>query len=115
MDTHIELFVRGRSDVVAALRAYATRRLTFAVKRFAHRVRRVTVRLTDENGPRRGLDARCAITADFADRGPLFVEATAAWPFAAVTDAAARLSEALRRDADRHGAHRTRSARAAAY
>lgn len=103
MDTQIDFLVRGgHSDTTDALRGYALRRLSFAVRRFKHRVRHVTVRLVDENGPRRGVDSRCSITADLAGGGQLFVEATAAWPFAAITLAAGRLSEALRRDADRH-------------
>jgi ribosome-associated translation inhibitor RaiA len=109
MDTEIAFFVRGaRADTTEALREYAARRIAFAVRRFTHRVRHLTVRLVDENGPRRGLDAHCSITADLTDRRTLFVEATAAWPFAAITLAAGRLSEALRRDADRHAVHRSR-------
>jgi ribosome-associated translation inhibitor RaiA len=109
MDTRIELVVRGDNEVAEALHAYAMRRMSFAVRRFAHRVRRVTVRLTDENGPRGGVDSRCAITAELSGRAPLFVEATAAWPFAAITDAAARLNEALRRHVERTTSHRVRS------
>lgn len=111
MDPHIDFLVRGRrSDTTEALREYAVHRLSFAVRRFTHRVRHVTVRLADENGPRRGIDSRCTITADLVDGGQLFVEASAAWPFAAITLAAARLSETLRREADRHAAHRPGSA-----
>ena len=112
MDTTIEFLVRGGgSDTTEVSREYALRRLWFAVRRFTHRVRHVTVRLVDENGPRRGVDSRCSMTADLADGGQLFVEATAAWPFAAITLTAGRLSEALRRDADRHAAHRAGSPR----
>ena len=111
MDTQIEFLVRSeQSHTTETLREYALRRLSFAVKRFEHRVRQVTVRLVDENGPRRGVDSRCSITADLVDGAQVFVEATAAWPFAAITLAAGRLSEALRRDADRHAVHRARSA-----
>lgn len=115
MEVPIEFLVRGaRTENTEALREYVHRRLSFAVRRFGHRVRHATVRLVDENGPRRGVDSRCAITADLVDRRQLFVEATAAWPFAAITLAAGRLSEALRRDADRHAVPRARSARASA-
>lgn len=111
MDIPIELLVRGgRSDTIEALREYALRRLSFAVRRFKHRVRHVTVRLVDENGPRHGVDSRCSITADLTDGRQLFVEAIATWPFAAITLAAGRLSEALRRDGDRHAVHRAGSA-----
>lgn len=107
MDTHIEFLVRGgHSDTSEVLRKYALRRLSFAVRRFSHRVRHLRIRLVDENGPRRGVDSRCSITAGLVDGGSLFVEATAAWPFAAITLAAGRLSEALRRDAGLHTARR---------
>jgi ribosome-associated translation inhibitor RaiA len=105
----MEFFVRAgqQSEMTEALREYARRKLLFAVRRFRHRVRYVTVRLVDENGPRRGVDSRCSITADLVDGGQLFVEATAAWPFAALTLAAGRLSEVVRRDSGRHNARRT--------
>lgn len=102
MDVPLELLVRGaRHETAEAVREYATRRLSHAVGRLRHRIRRLTVRIADENGPRGGVDSRCSITAARRDGGQLFVEATAAWPFAAITLAARRLSEALRRDAAR--------------
>jgi len=112
METQMEFLVRGsRSETTEVLREYAIRRLSFAVRRFTHRVRHVTVRLVDVNGPRRGVDTRCSVTADLIDGGQLFVQATAAWPFAALTQAAARVGEALRRDADRHSGRRGEPAR----
>ena len=110
MNTRIEFLTRGRgSNTTEALREHALRRVSFAVRRFTHYVGRVTVRLVDENGPRRGVDSRCSMAADLRDGGQCFVEATAAWPFAAITLAAGRLGEALRRDADRHATHRQAS------
>ena len=100
----IEFLIRaGQVDTAAALRDYVDRRLTFAVRRFAHKVQRLTVRLVDVNGPRRGVDSRCSITANLVDGRRIFVEARAAWPFAAITQAAHRLSESIRRERGRHG------------
>ena len=84
-------------EIAPQLRAYAERRLTFALRRFQGHVRHVRLRLTDENGPRHGVDARCAVTAQLTNGKQLFVEATTAWPFRSVTQAAGRLSEAIRR------------------
>jgi hypothetical protein len=54
MATRVEFVVRGGHGATPeAFGEYAHRRLAFAVGRFGHRVRRVTVRLVDENGPRR--------------------------------------------------------------
>lgn len=111
MSSQITVLARGtRSDITEALREYAVRRVSFAVRRVTHHLDHVTVRLVDDNGPRGGVDSRCSITADLAHGGRLFVEATAAWPFAAVTLAARRLSEALGRAAARTVGHRARSA-----
>jgi putative sigma-54 modulation protein len=79
------------------LRAYAERRLTFALRRFQEHVRHVRMRLTDVNGPKHGVDARCAVIARLANGQEVFVEATTAWPFKSVTQAAGRLNEAIRR------------------
>ena len=97
------------------LRAYAERRLTFALRRFQHRVRYVRLRLTDVNGPRHGVDARCAVTAQLTNGRRLFVEATTSWPFKSVTQAAGRLSEAVRRISScNQPLHSERSSRLAA-
>jgi ribosome-associated translation inhibitor RaiA len=98
MDTGIDVVVRnGAASTAEALREYAHRRLAFALRRFHDRVQRTTVRLTDVNGPRRGVDSRCSVTVDLVRGGSLFVEATAASPFAAISVAAGRLRGVLRR------------------
>ena len=103
MEMPIEFAVRGRgSDTTPALREYALHRISFTLRRFTHRLRGVTVRLVDVNGPRGGVDTRCSIRADLVGGGRLFVEAMAAWPFAAITLAVGRVSEVLRRQGDRN-------------
>jgi ribosome-associated translation inhibitor RaiA len=89
--------------MIDALRAYASRRLSFATRRFERRIRHVMVRLADLNGPKRGVDSRCSISVDLTDGRHLFVHATAPWPFASLTKAASRLNTALRREFDRSG------------
>lgn len=84
-------------DIAPELRDYAERRLSFALRRFQHHVRRVRLRLTDVNGPKHGADARCSITAQLTNGKRVFVEATTAWPFRSVSKAAGRLSESIRR------------------
>jgi putative sigma-54 modulation protein len=102
METRIEVFVRERGETAETLREYARRRLSFAIRRFRHRAHCITVRLVDLNGPRRGVDSRCSMTADLVDGGSLFVEGTAASPFAAIALAAERLGGVLRRSSGRH-------------
>ena len=104
MEMQTDVFVRGaRKDTTEALREYARRRLSFAISRFRHRVHHITVRLVDLNGPRRGIDSRCSMTADLVDGRSLVVEATEASPFVAITRAAERLGGVLRRGSGRHG------------
>jgi ribosome-associated translation inhibitor RaiA len=104
----------ARNETSETLRAYAERRLSFALRRFQDRVRHVKVRLVDLNGPRRGVDSRCSITVDLVDGRRLFVQATTAWPFASIQRAAARLNKSVRRQSGRSTNHRTRAALMAA-
>jgi putative sigma-54 modulation protein len=98
MEIPIDFVIRSVSPADPdALRAYAERRLAFALRRFENRTRRVLVRLGDINGPRRGVDARCTITLHMRDGRHIDVEAVTAWPSASITLAAKRLNEALRR------------------
>ena len=104
MDMSVEFLIRaGQVDTAGALRDYAERRLSFALRRFAHQLEHVMVRLVDVNGPRRGVDSRCSIAARLVDGRRIFVEASAAWPFAAITQAAHRLNQSIRRERGRHG------------
>lgn len=98
MDHAIEITIdQVNPEIAPQLRAYAERRLTFALRRFQPHVRHVRLRLTDVNGPKHGVDARCAVTAQLTNGKRLFVEATTSWPFRSVREAASRLSEAVRR------------------
>ena len=111
MDVPIDFVVRSSSVTHAdTLRAYAERRLAFALRRFENRSRRVMVRLDDINGPRRGIDSHCSITLELRDGRHIGVEGVTAWPFASITLAGKRLNEALRRELERdqHSARRRR-------
>ena len=110
MEQPIELMIRaGQADTIDELREYAVHRLSFVLRRFERRIRRITVRIADVNGPRRGVDSRCSMSVDLIDGGQIFVKATSAWPFAAVSQAANRLSKVLRRKGERGTAHRESS------
>ena len=106
--THpIEFVIRtGRPDTIDTLREYAAHRLFLALRRFENRIRQVTVRISDLNGPKRGVDSRCSIAVDLVDGRRLFADATTAWPFASVKRAASRVNEALRRELHKTTRHR---------
>jgi ribosome-associated translation inhibitor RaiA len=109
----IEFVIRAsQPDTVDALREYAAHRLSFVLRRFAPRIRRITVRVLDQNGPRRGVDSRCSMTVDLIDGRRIFVNATTAWPFASVTQAVHRLNRAVRRELRRAASYRGPARRA---
>ena len=98
MDIPVDFLIRaGQVETTEALRKRAERKLSVALRPFQAQVRHVTLRLVDVNGPRRGVDSRCSISADLITGQRLFVEATAAWPVAAISHAASRLGDAMRR------------------
>lgn len=79
------------------LRSVVERRLGFALSRFATRLRRIVVRLDDQNGPRGGVDKRCRIEAVLRDGRHLFAEDREAKWTLAVGLAAARIGRAVGR------------------
>lgn len=87
----------SRVEISDALRDHIERRVDFAVRRFAARIRRIVVRLVDLNGPRGGPDKRCRIIAFLEEEGSVIVEATDADAYAAASQAAGRLDERVRR------------------
>ena len=110
MDIPVEFLIRaGQVETIETLREHAARKLSVALRPFQAQIRHVNLRLVDVNGPRRGVDARCAISADLVNGQRLFVEATAAWPVAAITHAVSRLGDAVRRVHKRQAARRVDS------
>ena len=110
MDIPIEFLIRaGQVETTEALRKHAERKLSVALRPFQAQVHHIAIRLVDVNGPKRGVDSRCSISADLINGQRLFVDATAAWPVAAVSQAASRLRDAMRRVHKRQAAHRVDS------
>jgi hypothetical protein len=70
---------------------YATRRIRFALDRFEHHLKRITVHVTDVNGPRGGKDKRCQIVAEFYRGGETTVIETRGTVTMAVYFAVVRL------------------------
>ena len=107
VDIPIDFLIRaGQVETTEALRKHADRKLSVALRPFRAQVRHLTLRLVDVNGPRRGVDSRCSISADLINGQRLFVDAMAAWPVAAISRAATRLGNAMRRVHRRRAAHR---------
>ena len=71
-----ELIARGR-QLTAGARLAIERRIRREFARFSRRIHKVTVRLTDENGPRGGVDAGCLVTVHMEPGGPIVARALA--------------------------------------
>jgi ribosomal subunit interface protein len=107
---HID--VRGHLKATEAIHRHIDRRLSSALGRFRHCVREVTVRLEDINGPGKGgPDKACQIALHFDGprRQPVRVEEVHTDLYLAITQAAERLSQAVRREVGRMRHARPRS------
>lgn len=102
----MRLEVRGQHiEVTPALHAHAVRRLQFALSRFEPRIARMTIYLTDLNGPRGGRDKQCRMVAEMPRGGKVIVEDIDADLYAAITQAADRLGRAVARALERRREH----------
>jgi ribosome-associated translation inhibitor RaiA len=97
-EPHVKLLVVGqRTGVTEELHDFITRRLHFALGRFAPEVERVTARIGDVNGPRGGMDKRCRLEVKLRGLGNVLGEACADDFEAAVAFAAERLERGVAR------------------
>lgn len=105
----MRIHVRSRGfELTDALRAYAERRLLFALSRFGGKVASVMLRLDDVNGPRGGPDKRCRVIAHLPPPwGDVRVEELDEDLYAAISRAADRLARAVAREAERQQETRT--------
>lgn len=103
----VEVRIQG-TDLADAIRGYAARRIRFALGRFAPRVGRVVVRISDINGVRGGVDQCCQISAEFMPKRKLVLDQVDADLFSAIDRASERIGQAFRREIQRTRAARTR-------
>src|SRR5688500_17154216 len=88
----MELSVRGLNfDLTDAILGHVRRRLHEGLSHYAPRLRGVTVRVSDVNGPRGGVDKRCHLEVAADDLGTVLVEDVDADLYRAVDRAVARL------------------------
>jgi ribosome-associated translation inhibitor RaiA len=60
--------------VTSRLREHIARRAYFCLSRFGERVSEVAIGLSDENGPKRGVDRVCRVVTTIKGAAPLVVE-----------------------------------------
>ncbi len=90
-------------DLAGAVQRHVERRIRAALGSSEARIRSVSLALSDVNGPRGGLDLRCAVTVELAPRGWLRVEATGSDLFSAIGQALARARRSIRGAPRDHG------------
>ena len=97
--------------LTSGLRDHVADRLRASLGRFAARVRQVTARLSDLNGPRGGLDKRCQLMLHVDGAVPIVVRDTEQDLYVAVDRAAERARRTLARQVQR--SHRMKERRSA--
>jgi ribosome-associated translation inhibitor RaiA len=93
-------------DLSDPLKAYTERRLRASLGAFVRQLDGVEVRLGDINGPRGGVDKRCAIRVILRRFGIVFARAAGANVYSTVDHAAARIRSAVSRTLSRRRARR---------
>ncbi len=93
---HLEIRA-GNVELADAMRLHLERRLRFALGRFDDRIRKVTVRLKDLNGPKGGTDQQCRISLDLFPTGRLVLDEQSSDVIVAMDRAADRVGRAVAR------------------
>ena len=106
----MKLELRTRQvDLVDALHGYVQRRLRFKLSRHAGRVRRLKLRLTEQNMAAGGTTKLCVLAAELVPSGELLITETNTDLYTAIGRAIERLGSALHRKLERQrGARRGR-------
>lgn len=78
-----------------SLREHVEHRFQFALTRFSDRIVRISVQLSDINGPRGGVDKRCLILVELRGLPALLVKDTETDLYVAIDRASKRVERAL--------------------
>ncbi len=93
---HVDINTQGFS-ITSGLRDYVVKRLAYALSHGDDRITRLTVRLSDINGPRGGEDKRCLIEARLKQAPAIVIEDIQADLYLAIDRAAERAGRSLAR------------------
>jgi len=92
-----------------AMRSHIDARVRLALGRVSPRVARVSVYLSDENGPRGGVDKQCRLVAKLIPQGDLVVQGSDAEWEPLLNIALSRLARKVVREVDRGRSRWSRS------
>jgi putative sigma-54 modulation protein len=101
---HIDIQARG-FELTNGLREHTMRRLSFATDWARDEVRRVTVRLSDINGPRGGEDKRCLIQIPLAGKTDIVIDELDSDLYVAIDKAIGRIERVLTKQIERAREH----------
>lgn len=101
---HIDIHSHGFSTT-AGIREYAERRLNLALNWGQAQLRRITVHLSDENGPKGGKDKRCLLQLGVDGGQDVVVRDTEPDLYLAIDRAAERAARTLARQLKRKRQH----------
>lgn len=87
--------------VTEGIRTYCDRRLRFALGSASHKVHSVVIRLTDQNGPRGGIDKRCAVRATLHEAPLVIIVQDEADLYVAIDRAVDRVARTIARRLER--------------
>jgi ribosomal subunit interface protein len=94
----MELHIRSEGfRTTAALHAFTRERLDFALGRFRGLVAKVRVRLSDDNGPRGGIDKRCRFEVRLRGAPAVLIDERSDDLYAAIARAAQRVERQVAR------------------
>jgi putative sigma-54 modulation protein len=94
----MQLDIQARGFTLTdALRNHCERRLRFALGPIGGRLRSVSVRLADVNGPRGGVDKRCTLRATASGMAPVVIAHDETDIYVAIDRASDRLARSLTR------------------
>lgn len=94
----MKIEIQADSCIPGATAAVLSRRLEVALGRFSRRIRRVSARLSDVNGPRGGIDKRCLIEIRLEGKAPpIVIDDADVDAIAVVSRAAERAGRAVAR------------------
>jgi ribosome-associated translation inhibitor RaiA len=98
----VRLEIRSRHiPVTDELRAWCERRVDFSLSHFRDRIRDVTLRLEDANGPKGGLDKRCVLVIRLRRGAPIVLSTDDSSVMAAVDRSVDRAGQAVSRALER--------------
>lgn len=111
----MQIFIQARGfDLTPGLKEHVERRIHFALAWASQHVGKVSVRLSDLNGPRGGEDKRCSIQVAVPGAADVLIEDTEPDLYAAIDRAADRAGRTLARQVARQRERRQDGTREAA-